>query len=99
MYLAQTITLFLLTIVLQCSGQAGRIIGGEPVGSDRFPYFTIVRTRRDKGGIRNVTTECGGSLITSDVVLVGAVCMEMLLVVWITKVSLLFSDRSPLLQL
>jgi hypothetical protein len=71
MYLTQTITLFLLA-VLQCSGQS-RVFGGDPVGSDRFPYFTIVRTTRDVGGIRNVTTTCGGSLIASDAVMVRAV--------------------------
>ena len=71
MYLAQTITLFLLAIVLQCSGQ-DRIFGGEPVDCDRFPYFTVVRVSREVNGITK-DTKCGGSLITSEAVLVRIV--------------------------
>ena len=70
MYLIQTITLFLLA-VLQCSGQS-RVYGGDPAESGRFPYFTLVRTNRSVNGMMRTTT-CGGSLITSDVILVGAV--------------------------
>ena len=73
MYLTQTVTLFLLAVVLQCNGQKDRIFDGEPVGSDRFPYFAIVRVTREEEGNVRITTMCGGSLITSDAVLVGVV--------------------------
>lgn len=60
-----------------CCGQAStRIVGGTPVGSDRFPYFALLQGTYVRNGRVYVET-CGGTLITSQVVLVRSVdCMS-----------------------
>eukprot|EP00548_Thalassiothrix_antarctica_P014166 CAMPEP_0194177210 /NCGR_PEP_ID=MMETSP0154-20130528/11012_1 /TAXON_ID=1049557 /ORGANISM="Thalassiothrix antarctica, Strain L6-D1" /LENGTH=827 /DNA_ID=CAMNT_0038891711 /DNA_START=47 /DNA_END=2530 /DNA_ORIENTATION=+ len=49
---------------------ASRIIGGEPVPPDRYPFFTFVLTEVINGSI-----PCGGSLIYSDIILTAASCI------------------------
>ena len=57
-----------------CQGQgSSRIVGGSPVGSDRFPYFALLEAEFVENGKAFVET-CGGTLITSQVVLVRTIC-------------------------
>ena len=59
-----------LAALQPCRGQAStRIVGGSPVGSDRFPYFALLKGVYVKNGKMFVET-CGGTLITSQVILV-----------------------------
>ena len=64
------VLLLALVALHPCRGQAStRIVGGTPVGSDRFPYFALLQGVYVKNGKMFVET-CGGTLITSQVILV-----------------------------
>jgi secreted trypsin-like serine protease len=63
-----------LATLQPCQGQS-RIIGGAPVLSARYPYFAELRIVYEEKG-QQFVTYCGGSLITSDLVLVRTGSME-----------------------
>ena len=70
MKVISAVILLALTSTKPCRGQVStRIIGGDPVGNDRFPYYALLQGVYVQNGRTYVET-CGGTLITSQIVLV-----------------------------
>lgn len=57
-------------LVLRRHAQA-RIVGGDTVTSDRYPYFAALQIRASTFGGGASISFCGGTLIAEDVVLVS----------------------------
>lgn len=71
-----------LVTLQPCLGQS-RVVGGSPVLNNRFPYFAELRiVFVDKG--QQYVTYCGGALITSNVVLTVAHCINNPQIVWMS---------------
>jgi secreted trypsin-like serine protease len=58
-----------LMMTVPCLAKQPRIIGGDPVGDDRYPYFALLRISYTQSGNQRVA-QCGGTLITSQTILV-----------------------------
>jgi secreted trypsin-like serine protease len=72
--LSSSVLLVVFAPLRICQGQGStRIVGGNPVGNDRFPYFALLEGEYVKNGKAFVQT-CGGTLITPQIVLVRTIC-------------------------
>lgn len=71
-----------LATLQPCLGQS-RVIGGTPVLNNRYPYFAELRIVFMENGQQYVTY-CGGALITSEIVLTVAHCINNPQIVWMS---------------
>jgi len=76
-FLAYTIPLFIFSISSHISeiGAQQRIYGGSDVNVPLYPYFALIRGIYYRNN-RRVIVNCGGSLISKNVVLTAAHCLD-----------------------
>jgi hypothetical protein len=61
--------MMMMMMAVPCLAKNTRIIGGDPVGEDRYPYYALLRISLTQGG-KQYVSQCGGTLITSQAILV-----------------------------